>query len=64
MSVSKKAPALKKRKSKKLQAELESGPKVASARDQIMRNTLAMPPKQHSEMKIGKSRRKKTKSRA
>jgi hypothetical protein len=53
-----KAPALKKRKSKKLQVELDSGPKVASARDQIMRNMLAMPPKQHSEMKIG-SRKKR-----
>jgi hypothetical protein len=56
MSVSKKAPALKRRKSKKLQAELDSGPKVASARDQIMRNMLAMPPKQHSEMKIGRKK--------
>jgi hypothetical protein len=59
MSVTKKAPALKKQKQKKLSAELESGPKVERDRDQIMRNMLAMPPKQHSEMKIG-SRKKRT----
>jgi hypothetical protein len=53
-----KAPALKKRKSKKLAAELESGPNVDHTRDQIMRNMLAMPPKQHSEMKVGKKKRK------
>ncbi|MGE0061361.1 MAG: hypothetical protein AB7T86_04700 [Xanthobacteraceae bacterium] len=49
-----KAPALKKRKREKLEAELESGPKVDRKRDQIMRNMLAMPPKQQSEMKLGK----------
>jgi hypothetical protein len=53
-SPKKKAPALKKRQSKKLEAELESGPKVDRKRDQIMRNMLAMPPKQQKEMKLGK----------
>ncbi|MGE0564028.1 MAG: hypothetical protein AB7O50_05885 [Pseudolabrys sp.] len=48
-----KAPALKKRQSKKLESELDSGPKVDRKRDQIMRNMLAMPPKQHKDMKLG-----------
>jgi hypothetical protein len=49
-----KAPALKKRQSKKLETELESGPQVDQKRDDIMRKMLASPPKQHSEMKLGK----------
>jgi hypothetical protein len=53
----KKAPALNKRKREKIEAELDSGPKVDRKRDQIMRNMLAMPPKQQSEMKLGKRRR-------
>lgn len=57
-----KAPALKKRQSKKLEAELESGPQVDQRRDDIMRNMLASPPKPHSEMKLGKSTGKKNKS--
>jgi hypothetical protein len=50
-----KAPALKKRQSKKLQTELESGPQVDQRRDDIMRRMLTAPPKPHSKMKIGKS---------
>jgi hypothetical protein len=57
MASPKKAPALRKQKRKKIEAEIESGPKVDRKRDQIMRNMLAMPPKQHSEMKIGKKRK-------
>ncbi len=50
------APALKKRQSKKLETELESGPQVDQRRDDIMRRMLAAPPKQHSEMKLGKKK--------
>ena len=48
------APALKKRQSKKLETELESGPQVEQKRDDIMRRMLQSPPKQQKEMKLGK----------
>lgn len=51
-----KAPALKKRKREKIEAELDSGPQVDQRRDEIMRRMLAAPPKPHAEMKIGKKR--------
>jgi hypothetical protein len=53
-----KAPALHKRKREKLEADLESGPQVDQRRDDIMRRMLQSPPKQHSDMKVGKPRRK------
>ncbi|MDO8877621.1 MAG: hypothetical protein Q8M24_13340 [Pseudolabrys sp.] len=53
-SPKKKAPALKKRQSKKLETELESGPQVDQKRDDIMRRMLQSPPKQQKEMKLGK----------
>jgi hypothetical protein len=56
-SLRKKAPALRKRKREKLEAELESGPQVDKRRDDIMRKMLASPPKPHSDMKVGKKRR-------
>ncbi len=49
-----KAPALKKRQSKKLEAELESGQQVDQRRDDIMRRMLQSPPKQQKDMKLGK----------
>jgi len=52
-----KAPALKKRKREKLEAELESGPQVNQRRDDIMRKMLSTPPKQHKEMKLRKRNR-------
>jgi hypothetical protein len=58
MATSKKAPALKKKKREKLETELESGPQVDQRRDDIMRRMLATPPKPHSEMKLGKPRRR------
>ncbi len=54
MATPKKAPALKKRKREKLEAELESGPHVDQRRDNIMRTMLKSAPKPHSQMKIGK----------
>jgi hypothetical protein len=57
MPTSKKAPALRKPKREKLEAEIESGPHVDQRRDDIMRKMLASPPKRHSEMKLGKTRR-------
>jgi hypothetical protein len=54
-----KAPALKKRQSKKLEAELESGPQVDKQRDDIMRRMLQSPPKQQKDMKLGKSKQSK-----
>lgn len=56
MTAPKKAPALRKRKREKIEAELESGPQVDQRRDDIMRKMLASPPKPHKEMKI-KSKR-------
>ena len=53
-----KAPALKKRKREKLEAELESGPQVDQHRDDIMRRMLASPPKPHTEMRLGKDRKR------
>jgi hypothetical protein len=49
-----KAPALKKRKREKLDAELESGPQVDQQRDAIMQKMLATPPRRHSEKKCPK----------
>ena len=54
-----KAPALKKRKREKLEAELESGPQVDQRRDDIMRKMLASPPKLHAEMKLGTKKPRK-----
>jgi hypothetical protein len=56
MAAPKKAPALHKRKREKIEAEIESGPHVDQRRDDIMRKMLTLPPKQQSEMKLGKSR--------
>lgn len=53
MAAPKKAPALRKRKREKIEAEIESGPQVDQRRDDIMRKMLATPPKPHSEMKLG-----------
>ncbi len=50
----KKAPALRKNRREKIEAEIESGPQVDQRRDDIMRKMLASPPKPHSEMKVGK----------
>ncbi|MFN3350777.1 hypothetical protein [Pseudorhodoplanes sp.] len=50
---------LQKRKREKVEADLESGPQVDQRRDDIMRKMLAMPPKQHSEMKVRKAAVKK-----
>lgn len=54
--MAKKAPALKKQKRKKIEAEIESGPHVDQRRDDIMRKMLASPPKPHKEMKINKNK--------
>jgi hypothetical protein len=56
MAVSKKAPALRKPKREKIEAEIETGPHVDQRRDDIMRKMLASPPKPHSDMKVGRSR--------
>ena len=54
MATPKKAPALRKPRREKIEAEIESGPHVDQRRDDIMRKMLASPPKPHSEMKVGK----------
>jgi hypothetical protein len=54
MTVTKKAPVLRKRKREQIETELESGPGVAERRDLIMKKMLSMPPRPHSDMKIGR----------
>jgi hypothetical protein len=57
MVAPKKAPALRKPKREKIEAEIESGPQVDQRRDDIMRKMLASPPKPHKEMKLGRNRK-------
>jgi hypothetical protein len=57
MAKSEMAPALRKQKREKIEAEIECGPQVDQRRDDIMRKMLASPPKPHGEMKLGDKRK-------